>query len=732
MKQVAQHNKTGLIDVTDIPLPAMKEGHVLVQTKFSVISAGTERASISNRKASLVDKARKNPDLVAKVLEQVRQFGLLATYRRVRTRLDKWSQIGYSASGVVIAVGGRVADLKPGDLVACAGAEYANHAEFILIPKNLCVKVPGKVPADAAAFGTIGSIALQGVRNSMPTIGETMVVIGLGLVGQLTVQILKANGCRVIGIDPDPQVVELARTSGADMALRRSEDVHAIVRTYTRGVGADAVIITAATKSDDPVCLAGDLCRDRGRVVSVGDVGMNFVRKPYYMKELDFRVSRSYGPGRYDVEYEERGNDYPVGYVRWTENRNMQEFLRLLSTGKVRVDILVTHRFPIDEARKAYALLSQREGGKRAIGILLEYDSNAREALKATSVQIKPTAKLFNPLHIGFVGAGNFAQASLLPEVQRVGDAKLVGVCTANGLNANNVARQFGFQFATSRASAVIDHESIGTVFIATRHNLHAPLVSRALQAGKHVFVEKPLATTAEGLDSIMTAYKAAHRHTPGPILMTGFNRRFAPLVVKTAAFLENSAGPMVISYRVHAGLMPSSSWTLDPVEGGGRIIGEVCHFVDLMQFFTGSDPENVFAEPVGANLSGPLADDSVVVTVRFADGSVGVITYVANGDSSVPKEHIEIFTTGRTAVLDNFRSLTLHAKGSADVTRRSAIDKGHRDEIFQFLAAVRAGGSSPIPFESLVMTTRATLAMVESLRLGTPVRIQPLSSPRS
>jgi len=726
MKQVAQHNRSGAIRVLDVPAPTIRRGFVLVRTQVSVISAGTERASVESRQSSLVDRARKNPDLVAAVIEQVRQFGLVPTVRRVRGKLDSWSALGYSTAGTVIAVGDEVDQVRPGDRVACAGAGYANHAEFVLVPKNLCVRIPAGMDLEEAAYTTIGTIALQGVRQAMPTIGETVVVIGLGLIGQITVQLLKANGCAVIGIDLDPAAVALARKSGADAALHRSkDDVKKAVLQRTGGRGADAVIITAATRSDDPVQLAGDICRDKGRVVLVGDVGLKLPRGPYFAKELDFRLSRSYGPGRYDPRYEEQGHDYPLGFVRWTEQRNMAEFLRLAALRKLDLPLLTTHRFPIADAPSAYRLVAGTgKNRERFVGVLLQYPEVEADAPPMLAVCApQPAGQRSNGGAIGFIGAGGFAQASLLPTLQAVRGVSLIGVCTANGLNTTNVARTFRFSYGTTDQRKIVDDPEIGTVFIATRHNLHAEAVVEALRAGKQVFVEKPLAMNDEELDRIIkTANAEGKKH--GNSVMVGFNRRFAPLVLEMKEFFAEAAGPLALTYRINAGALPSTHWTRDPLEGGGRIIGEVCHFVDLMQHFAGAPPSAVNAVALGGGSRPAGDDDSVVITIRFEDGSVGTITYAANGDAGMPKEHLEVCSTGRSAVLNNFRMLTLYRQGTAIERKRATVDKGHHEELTRYMAAAMGGGPLPISFEESVAATRATFRVMDSLKLGTWVRV--------
>ncbi len=723
MKQVTQHNRTGSVRIEEVPPPQVKPGHVLVQVRASLISAGTERTSVERRRESLLQRARRQPKLVAKLVEHLRQYGIVQTYRRVKAQLEALVPLGYSAAGVVRAVGEGVAGVRVNDRVACAGAGYATHAEFVLVPKNLCAVIPKEVEFSQAAYTTVGAIALQGVRQAQPTLGETSVVIGLGLLGQLTAQILKANGCTVIGVDLEQSHLDVARSSGIGLALHRtSSDVINVVRAATRGVGADAVIVTAATGSNDPLVLAGELCREKGRVVIVGDVGLELPREPYYRKELDVRLSRSSGPGRYDPLYEEGGLDYPISYVRWTERRNMEAFLRLLASRQVDVAPLTTHEFLLDEAERAYRLLTQRggEGGKKHIGVLLRYEESAgRETVRVVS--FRHVAPSGHALGVGFLGAGNFAQASLLPHVKRFSGASLVGVCTANGLNGLNVASAFGIGFATTDPTEVLSNAEIGTVFIATRHNLHARYIVESLNANKNVFVEKPLALNADELKEVETAYAKAQRKHGHAMVMVGFNRRFAPHTAHVKRFFDDAVGPYVMQYRVNAGFVPSTHWTRDFGEGGGRIIGEVCHFVDFMQFVAGARPVRVFAQPFGGE---DAEDDSVIITIAFEDGSSGVVTYFANGDPAVPKEHIEIHSTQRSAVVDNFKTLTLYRQGKRRVFRKSIFDKGHAEEVRQFLIAVRDGLPSPIPFESVVTTTRATFAVIESLTRGVPVSV--------
>ncbi len=709
--------KKGTMHVEEVPEPALRRGGVIVRNEYSLISAGTERSSVQKRKEGLLSKAKSNPDMVKLVLNQMRHQGVWNVYKKVMAKLEAFGPMGYSSAGTVIAVANNVDDFAVGDRVACGGSS-ANHAEVLFVPKNLCVKVPEEVSMQDAAYTTVGAIALQGVRQTAPTLGETIVVIGLGLVGQITIQILKAAGCAVIGIDLDLQAVALARTLGADAAFRRSAGgLHADIQSHTRGHGADAVIITAATTSSDPVQLAGEIARDKARVVLVGDVGITIPRAPYYMKELDFRLSRSYGPGRYDKAYEEQGHDYPLGFVRWTERRNMEEFLRLVREKKVNVQKLTTHTFPIENALKAYEMIAGKKK-ERYIGVLLEYPPAAKSAPKI--VAVAPPRESKASLSIGFIGAGNFAQSSLLPFIDKK-SVSLKGVCTSNGLNAKNVARKFGFEFAATDPKEIYASKDIDTVFIATRHNLHASLCVQALKHHKHVFVEKPMALNEDELSEIIKAYRASKKHSHLRF-MVGFNRRFSPSVIQAKEFFADAAEPMMLNYRINAGFLPKDHWTHDPVEGGGRIIGEVCHFIDTIQYLSDGEPTSVFAQSL--SLTGARTQsDNVALTIRFSNGSVGVITYLANGDSAVPKERIEIFSGGKTAVVDNFKRLETYHGGSRKVYETLAVEKGHKAEVEKFINSIHMANDL-IAFESLVATTRATFRIIESLESGLPVEL--------
>jgi predicted dehydrogenase/threonine dehydrogenase-like Zn-dependent dehydrogenase len=712
MKQILQSYRTGKLSVVEVPAPGVEPGSVLVQTSVSLVSVGTERMAMSLAKKSLLGKARARPDLVRKVLERVSRDGLVATGRSVIDKLDQAIPLGYSCVGHVIAVGEGISELSVGDRVACAGAKVANHAEVNLVQRNLCVRVPDGVEDESAAFVTVGAIALQGVRTAAPTLGETFAVIGLGLVGQLVAQLLHANGCRVIGIDIDARKVQLAKQLGCAVAEVRDEQLVGAVRSATRGLGVDGVIITAATDSNDPVQLAGELCRDRGRIVIVGAVRMDLPRKPYYDKELTVYQSRSYGPGRYDPIYEDMGIDYPIGYVRWTEQRNMEAFLEQCAAGRMQIAPLVTHRFPIERAEEAYQMIG---AGNEALGVLITYPSGPAPA---RSVDIHTSSPGPDIVRIGFVGAGSFAAGVLVPAVATLRDTHLVAVASARGISARHVADRFKFDRCTTDDQALFDDPRIDAVFIATRHNLHAEQAVAALRAGKHAFVEKPLALDVATLQVVFQAQQDS-----GRVLMVGFNRRFAPLARKLGEFFAGRRCPLVIQYRVNAGELPPDSWIHDPGVGGGRIIGEVCHFVDFASYLADSLPISVFARGILPR-GGARSDDNVLLTVAFADGSIATITYCATGDAAAGKERIEVIGDGAIGVLEDFRMLHLRRGGRERRFARLAQDKGHRAEVRAFVDAIRSGGEAPIPLASLQATHIACFAAVESLSCGRPIDI--------
>lgn len=714
MKQVLQNVKTGEVSVTDVPLPATRPGFVLVRTAASLISAGTERLTVEAAQKSLASRAIAQPALVKQLVQKARTEGVANTVDAVRAKLASGIALGYSAAGTVIEVGEGVADFRTGERVACAGVGYASHAEVLSVPKNLCIRLPEQISFDSAAFGTVGAIALQGIRLAEPTLGESIVVIGLGLIGQLTVQILRANGCHVFGIDLDEKKVELAKNSGADDGCA-PEAAKRRVLDWSRGRGADAVLIAAATSSNEPVELGGEISRQKGRVIVVGAVGLNVPRSTFYDRELTFRISKSYGPGRYDPEYEERGHDYPLAYVRWTEARNIEAFLELIAAGSVNVERLITHRFDLENSEQAYRLITG-ETNEPYIGVLLKYDTE-----RQLETRIPVVAKKSSParaVRIGMIGAGGYGKGVLLPLFKSSG-AELRSIATASGLSAREVAARFGFNSCVSTADEVLDDEAANLIVIATRHGTHAELAQRALQRGHHVFVEKPLALNDEQLDCVLNAAAGS----PGQ-LMVGFNRRFSPLGIAARDFFANRQTPLSINYRVNAGRVPPGHWAQDEAEGGGRIVGEVCHFIDFAHFMTGSLTTRVFAEAVASDHANVTNADSVFISLRMADGSNASIAYLAEGDASMPKERIEIFGGGRSFVIDDFKSANEYANGQEKTTRLRAQDKGQPNEIREVFAVVREGRPAPIALGDLATTTRATFRIRESLRTGLPVEV--------
>jgi len=697
MKQVLQNRKTGRPFVGEVPVPALQRGRLLVRTVASLISAGTERAAVEMVSKGLVQEARQRPDLVKAVVAKVKNEGLLNTFAAVRDKMAASQALGYSAAGIVTAVPDDVTEFQIGDRVACAGVGFASHAEVLSVPKNLCVHLPEAVTFEAGAYGTLGAIALQGVRLAEPTLGESVVVIGLGLVGLLTVQLLKANGCRVFGLDLDSSRVSLALELGADRAVVSEEGIEKQIHDWTRGRGADAVLITAATDSNQPVELAAKVSRLKGRVIVIGMTGLDIPRAPFFSRELKLVISMSYGPGRYDPEYEEKGHDYPLGYVRWTEKRNIESFLELVGDKRVNVDRLTTHRFRIEDAERAYQLLSG-DSSDPYIGVLLNYDRHAEVNRRVVLNATPPARKTETAITLGVIGAGGYVPAMLLPHFKTEG-VEFRSIATASGLSAHDVGKRFGFAYAVSSAEEVLDDDEINLVVVGTRHDLHAELARKALERNKNVFVEKPLALNDEELDEVLHAAE-----TSSGRLMVGFNRRFSPLAQQAKEIFANRETPLSIVYRVNAGHIPKEHWTQDPLAGGGRIVGEVCHFVDLMQFLTGAPPISVFAESISAKSPKIVDADSVFITLRFADGSNGVIAYVSEGDKSLAKERVEIFGDGKSFVLDDFRSGKLQ-------------DKGQGTQIKWICAAVREGGPPPIPLDELAATTRATFRVLDSLR---------------
>jgi predicted dehydrogenase/threonine dehydrogenase-like Zn-dependent dehydrogenase len=705
VKQIQQNYRTGELKVAEVPVPQAGKGSLLIATRVSLISSGTEKQALELAKASLAGKAVARPDLVRRVVRNVQRDGLAPTIEKVFTKLDTPIPLGYSVAGEVLELGRHVSGYAVGDRVACAGSGMANHAEINAVPKNLVVRIPAGVTDEDASFVTLGAIALQGVRQAAPTLGEAVVVMGLGLIGQLTVQLLKANGCRVLGFDPNPERAKLAKELGADLAV--SEGLRNAAAEFTSGYGADGVVVTASTKSNEPINLAAEISRLKGRVVLVGLVGMAIDRELFYKRELDLKLSMSYGPGRHDPAYEISGHDYPLPYVRWTEQRNMSAFLELVAEGKVTPQKLVTHRFPIEEAERAYELLDREEPH---LAVLLTF---SREAACKIERRIPLHGRAIEPGagNVAFIGLGNYAKGMLLPALKKIRGVNLTTVVTSTGISAGHAGEKHGFAVVATDPAAAIEDDVTDTVFIATRHDTHAGLAASALKAGKHVFCEKPLAMSDAELNQTLEA--AA---TSNGVLTVGFNRRFAPMLVQVKEALTPRAGPLVMLYRVNAGAIPRDNW-VQTDEGGGRIIGEVCHFVDALIYLTDSLPMEISAQSARDH------DDAVSIVIKFADGSTGTIVYTSLGDSSVPKEYLEVFGAGRVAQLDDFRRLTLSKEGRQTVTK-GAQDKGQTALVSAFMNAVRNGSQMPIPLEELAAVTEATFAIEEALRTGAVVAL--------
>jgi predicted dehydrogenase/threonine dehydrogenase-like Zn-dependent dehydrogenase len=716
MKQLSQNLRTGELSVSEVPEPQVSPGQVLVQTAFSLISAGTERSLVEIGKKSLLGKALSRPDRVRQVMLSVRQSGLQATLQKVRARLEGRSPLGYSSAGIVRAVGEGVTDLRAGDRVACAGSSAA-HAEVVCVPVNLCAAVPENVPLDQAAFTTLGAIALQGVRQADVRLGEVVAVLGLGLLGALTVQLLRAAGCTVVGFDPNLSRCQLALELGAQAAANTESELRARLSLESANKGADAVILTAGTSSNRPIELAGELSRDRGRVVVVGAVGLRVPRAPYYEKELELRLSRSYGPGRYDPAYEDKGRDYPYGYVRWTEKRNMQAFLRLASEGKVRLAPLITHRFSLEQALEAYDLIRGKTA-QPSLGVLFAYPAAVAEAkppqLPPSSARQPQAVRL----GVGVIGVGTFAQGMLLPPLQKDGRVALLAAAARSPLHARDAADRFGFTAAVGSVDEILSDQTIQAVIISTRHDSHADLVVRALQAGKAVHVEKPLALNSQQLAEVQAAYQAES----AAFVNVGFNRRFAPLVQPLLQLFADRTEPLSMLYRVNAGYLPLEHWAQDPEQGGGRIVGEVCHFLDLFQALSGALITRVSARALPD--LGKYRADNLAALVELADGSLGTLLYTANGDRALPKEYLEVSCAGKSAALHDFRRLELYSGAKQRVIRAAGQDKGHAAEMRAWVGAVLAGAPEPVPFSHALAATRATFALLASLSSGEGVPV--------
>jgi predicted dehydrogenase/threonine dehydrogenase-like Zn-dependent dehydrogenase len=703
MKQILQSLKSGVTEVAHVPAPVVARGQLLIRTTRTLISAGTERMLVEFGKANVLEKARQQPDKVRMVLDKVRTDGPGPTIDAVRNKLDQPLPLGYCNVGVVLEVGAGVMGFVPGDRVASNG----KHAEIVSVPVQLCARVPDAVSDDEAAFTVLGAIALQGIRLAQPTLGEAVVVTGLGLIGLATVQLLRANGCRVLGIDFDPRKLALARAHGAETVdLSAGQDPLAAAQRFSRNRGVDAVLVTAATQSDEPISQAAQMCRQRGRVVLVGVAGLNLKRDDFYKKEITLQVSSSYGPGRYDPNYEEKGLDYPVGFVRWTEQRNFEAILDMFASGRLDVSPLITHRFSVDDAPRAYAVVS---GEAASLGILLEYpeatDAPVERTVSLAGDEARPRATLGAP-SVSFIGAGNYATAVLIPAFKGAG-ADLRRIVSQSGVSGLHAGRKYGFAETTTDVRSVIEDTGSSAVVIATRHDTHARLACDALGAGKHVFVEKPLCLTLVELAAIESLQERLASEGRGRMLMVGFNRRFAPHVRTIKRLVSGSSQPMALLMTVSAGSLPADHWTQDPEVGGGRIIGEACHFVDLLRFVAGAPI--VRHQRIAMHSA---TRDTVSMHLEFEDGSIGMIHYLANGSKAFPKERLEVFTAGRVLQLDNFRRLTGYGWPGFRSSKLWRQDKGQAACAAAFVRALTDGTASPIPLAEIVEVSRVTIEL--------------------
>lgn len=709
MKQIIQSLKNGLTEVVDIPCPSVKTGQLLIRTTCSLISAGTERMLIDFGKASPIEKARQQPDKVRMVLDKIKTDGLMPTIDAVRGKLEQPLSVGYCNVGEVLEVGGGVNSFTAGDRIASNG----KHAEVVSVPVNLCAKIPNNVSNDEAAFTVVGAIALQGIRLANPTLGEVVVVTGLGLIGQLAVQLLRANGCRVLGIDFDEDKLAIAKSFGAEVVnLSRGEDPVKAVELFSRGRGADAVLITAATQSSEPVHQAALMSRKRGRIVLVGVTGLKLSRDDFFKKELTFQVSSSYGPGRYDPNYEEKGQDYPVGFVRWTEQRNFEAVLDMLADGRLDVMPLISHRFSFEQVASAYEVVASNEP---SMGVMLSYHTRTE---KSDEIIREQTVSLVNSVfqsdnksspNVAFIGSGNYATAVLIPAFKKAG-AHLCSIASNSGVSGVHAGNKYGFKETTTDTSKLFDDQDIDVLVISTRHDSHAPLVLQALRAGKHVFIEKPLCLTLVELNEIERVYEdlKVNKANP-PILMVGFNRRFAPQVQKIKSLLLAVSGPKSFVMTVNAGSIPMDHWTQDLEIGGGRIIGEACHFIDLLRFLSGSPITGWQTMRMDC-----VAKDTVSVQLQFADGSIGTIHYFANGSKTYPKERLEVFAAGGVLQLDNFRRLTGYGWPGFKNMNLWLQDKGQGACAKTFLDAVKGGIAAPVPFNEILEVSRVSIELVE------------------
>ena len=718
MKQVVQNLKNGKTEVIEVPVPDNKEGFLLIKTAASVVSAGTERNLVEFASKSLAGKARSRPDLMKQVIDKARREGILTTLESTMNRLEQPLPLGYSSAGTVVSIGKGVKNFTPGQRVVCAGGGYAVHAEFALVPRNLAAMLPDSVSFEEGAFATLGAIALNGIRLAQPQLGEKTAIIGLGLVGLITAQLVRAAGCDVYGFDINPARVDFSNSVGVKSML--NAEAIAQYLSVTRGRGFDHVLICADTPSDDTVELAGIIARDRANIISIGVVGLNLPRNLYYEKELAFRVSRSSGPGRYDSEYEQNGKDYPLGYVRWTEGRNLEAFVDLLANQEIDIQQLITHRFALNQAEQAYDLISGKTQ-EDYLGVVLTYPEVSSPPQRKVEIKtsFSPGTRSEKSIALGVLGAGNYAASVFLPTIIKSNNARLVGIASSGGVSAQALGKKFGFELAASSTAEILDNKDINTIAILTRHDTHARLTLEGLKRGKHVYCEKPLSLDKEGLAKIEEELaKDEHAY-----LSVGFNRRFAHFSIKLRGFFINRVEPMYIHYRVNAGYLPPSHWLHDPLLGGGRLIGEGCHFIDFLTYLVGQPILRVNVSALADK--GKYSQDNLNIHLDFQDGSIGTIAYLSNGNRNISKEYIEVFCAGKIGILDDFHTLSLADQSRKKIQRsRFSLDKGHRSAWQSFVSAITEGGREPIPYQEILHSSYATLASQESLRSGKAVNI--------
>jgi predicted dehydrogenase/threonine dehydrogenase-like Zn-dependent dehydrogenase len=731
MKQIIQNYSTGVLELAEVPVPVCPSGKLLVRNAASLISIGTERSIIELGKKSLLGKARARPDLVKRFMDKAKNEGFVKTFKEALGRLDNPTALGYSSAGIVVEVGPQVQKLSPGDRVACIGAGYASHAELITVPSNLCCKIPDNVTFEEASFGMLGITALHGIRCADLTFGASVTVIGLGLLGLLSVQILKSYGCKVFGLDIDTRKARLAQSLGAEYACTEESELKSKVERETSGHGVDAVLITASTKSAGPVNLAVDLAMFRGKVVLVGVADIHPQRNEMWHKEVEIIVSKAGGPGTFDPFYENRGIDYPAGYVRWTENRNLEEFLRLEAENKIDVKSLISHRFKIEEAEKVYKDIIDNRGGPY-IGVILQYpeEGDRTKIVGQRSNTLSPMAHLpssnTSEVSLGVIGAGLFGKALLLPALRSLKGVRLKSLSTSSSANTYHTAKKYGFEICTTDYREVLSDEDIRAVIVLTPHSLHARMVCDAIESGKHVFVEKPLCISEAELRGIINAYYSELRTRNSElVLMVGYNRRFSPHAVRISEYFQNRHDPMVIHYRVNAGFVPPDHWVHSDEEGGGRIVGEVCHFVDFMQYLTGSNPVRVFAERISGNNRTAVNNDNVIINVKFADGSIGNIVYSASGDKAFSRERIEVFCEGKTVVSTDFRETLFQFAGKKKTFKTSNQSMGYEEELQHFLDAVAGRAQSKLTPHEIFLSTVTVLGAHQSLGRGAPYIIE-------